>query len=890
MVLLVPQSAVIKPLSTLGVVTRGKQVSVSRLGSEHFLTASVGSSFHIYKSEDLHLQYLSRPLGGEIGCVLSAGDWTAVSLDGRILIFHLMVQLAELKGHTDRVINLANLGDSFLISSSESEVLVWQLPPLSKRKDPLSNPIVPHLKLSVDFSVTCMISVPTYLNKILIGGPAGQLELWNVNKGQKIHTFASPKGTASITALSASPVLDVVGVGYADGTVMVMNLKTDEVVMTLHQKEHGGVTCMSFRNDSVGGQLVTGTSKGDLVIWDLNKRSVHSFHQRIHCPGGVGSVEFLDTLPLLVSAGDSDNAISIHIFDLPDGGCRLLKERRGFTGDLSFLMPYGENDLLVASASEHCEVGRLNLIQAHQNKVWSQKSLQSQTPGKGSLMPWKFRNFSHNQLPRVTSMSHCPDRLRHYDWPTIVTTHDQCAEAYVWSPYQECLVNRMLMVQSRKPSTGSKPPVAVQAAVSPCGNYAVLGLDNGELHRFNLQSCYHRGEVGKLESAPVALKFISSRDLLSADSQSIKHWKVVPRPSLVSTVTCVSDIASIEVYGFMCAVAHQNEAKRVSVIDLHTDRRVRSIELSDSVTAMTWASGGKWLAIASRDSRVIVFDLATACVIDRVEFSSPVIALRFTMSNSKLVTSHEGGEGSIRVWQNVALLHGPGYVGEGYVNIDSPIKDLTITPPPQKKVRLAEAGLGELVVAGGSKWQHILKLDEIKERNKPIRPAEKPKSAPFFLPVRYQGVQPVFAAPTDDTEDSSDLSNVKPKVDDGSANGFIEMVTSRKFNELSNHLIKATSSGVHICISELEDDETALNSFIEFLAVRTENGGSIDLVSTWTSLFLKNYGSLVRGRESFVQNLNRLTKAVKDLQGRFETETNQLQCLLKVAAALQLHR
>jgi U3 small nucleolar RNA-associated protein 21 len=888
---LVQQSSVIKPISTLGVVVRRPPVSMVRLGSEHFVTASVGSSFQVYNTDDLHLQYLSRPLGGEIGSIVSVGECTVVSVGSRILAFHKMLQLAEFIGHSDTVTTMRNLGDSFLISASKSEVFVWNLPNLTKQTQPLSKPVEPKAHIPVEFRVTAIIPIPTYINKMLFGGENGQLELWNINTGKKVYAFkSSGVENTPITALAPAPVLDVVGVGYGDGSIAVMNLKSDELIMTLNQKEHGSVSSMSFRNDSVGGQLVTGTDKGDLVIWDLNKKAVHSFHKQAHGPGGVSTVAFLDTLPLMISAGQSDNALCVHIFDLPNGGCRLLKERRGFTSDLDFLMPYGEHDLLVGSNNE---VGRLNLIQSHQDKVWSQKNLQNQTSGQNSLMPWKFRNMPQGMLPRLTSISHCPDRLRHYDWPTVITTHEGLPDAYIWSPHQEALVNRMLIIKDRKKTTGSEAPRAVQVAVSTCGNYAVMGLDNGELHRFNVQSCYHRGLVGTLPSAPVAAKFLSARELLTADKEAIRIWNVVPRPSLISTLTCVSDIARIETYGFLCAVSH-TEANRVSVVDIHTDRRVRTIEVSGKVSAMAWASGGKWLAIATADKRMIVYDMPTASVIDKVEFSSTVIALRFTQSNAKLVTSHEGGKGSIRVWQNVALLHGPGMLSSDYVLMDQePTKVRKETKRPNeeifegfsKRVRME----GEMVVVGGSKWQHVLKLDEIKERNKPIRPAEKPKSAPFFLPVKYQGVQPVFAPPVNLESEEVEMKD-QMKVDHAAASGFLELVKGEQFEKLYMHLVKATASGVHICISELDEDEEALGNFIRFLAVQTKSGQSVDLVATWTSLFLKSYGQQIRGRSEFEQPLLELAQAVRDRQTKFELETNQLQCLLKVTAALQLHR
>jgi U3 small nucleolar RNA-associated protein 21 len=335
----------------------------------------------------------------------------------------------------------------------------------------------------------------------------------------------------------------------------------------------------------------------------------------------------------------------------------------------------------------------------------------------------------------------------------------------------------------------------------------------------------------------------------------------------------------------------------VSIVDLHADKRVRKISVSAKVTGIAWAEGGKWIAIATADKRMIVYDIATALVIDRVEFNSSVIALRFTHRNTQLITSHADGKGSIRVWQNVALLHGPGIVDTDFYKIDEiqderkrELVDVSHNSKKQKTIAY-NAGQDEVVLYGGSKWQQILKLDDIKERNKPKRPADKPKSAPFFLPIKYQGVQPVFAAPVDDLLTSDGL---KEEVRSGEKSaqhaGFSALLIKKKWLEVESHLMNLSASGIHICLAELEDDDSALRGFIEYLAAKTASGHNIDLTATLTSLFLKAYGSSLKGRSTFQRALQQLSTAAKQRQERFEYETDQLQCLVKVSAALQLHR
>jgi len=680
----------------------------------------------------------------------------------------------------------------------------------------------------------------------------------------------------------------------------MLNLKEDETIMKLSQKEHGQVTSLAFRSDYTDGMLVTGTANGDMVVWDLSKRSIHSFHRNIH-PGGIGSLAFLDTLPLMVTSGVSDNAISVYIFDNPDGGCRLLKERRGFTSDLQFLLPYGEHDIIAAGGHE---VGRLSMIQSHQNKVWSQSALEYQTAGQKSLMPWKFRNMAH--LPPLVSIGYTgSSKMRHFDWPTIVTAHAGLPDAYVWSPHQQALVTRMLIIP-RQATTGHRLPQLTAVAVSPCGNYAVIGCENGELHRFNLQSCYYRGLVGKLKSAPKKIEYISPRELVTADVDGIRKWKIVPRPEeTTGLVTCATDIKTITVHGFMCAIAHESSVGVVSIVDMHADRKARTIkELAGSeITAISWSNGGRWLAIASADSRMIIYDVPTSQIVDKVKFTCPCTDIYFAKNNAQIVTCHRDGHGAIRVWLNVALLEGPGIVGPEPYAIDedhhhpgeAPVEQESSSSNPLKKrqkISLIESD--EIVLSAGSRtrWQQILKLDEIKERNKPNRPVEKPKSAPFFMPVMYKGVNPVFVASEtpDATQGADDSVQIKEQID-MEESGFTKLVKSGDRNAIREHFINLTPSGVHICISELEMNDDAMNQFIGFLAEETESGKNLDLVATWTALFLNQFGSTIASRNSlFSSNLSQLTEATKKASLKFESKTNQLQCLVKVTAALQLHR
>ena len=85
------------------------------------------------------------------------------------------------------------------------------------------------IEFEAGFEPTCMAHPPTYINKLLLGARDGRLQLWNINTSTLLYTFAG-FGSA-VRCVEASPALDVVGVGLADGSAALLNIRFDELLM-----------------------------------------------------------------------------------------------------------------------------------------------------------------------------------------------------------------------------------------------------------------------------------------------------------------------------------------------------------------------------------------------------------------------------------------------------------------------------------------------------------------------------------------------------------------------------------------------------------------------------------------------------------------------------------
>jgi len=110
-------------------------------------------------------------------------------------------------GHTDNVISMLPMGDHLLSLGSDNQLLLWKI---GQYNQPFSS-----IQLPQDFQPTSMTHPPTYLNKVVIGGRGGRMQLWNFSTGKMLYEF-TPLGD-DIRVMEPSPALDVIGAGLSDG-------------------------------------------------------------------------------------------------------------------------------------------------------------------------------------------------------------------------------------------------------------------------------------------------------------------------------------------------------------------------------------------------------------------------------------------------------------------------------------------------------------------------------------------------------------------------------------------------------------------------------------------------------------------------------------------------
>lgn len=818
----VRESSLYRPVRAIGLTTDGLPLAHASLGDADFVTASIGRGFQVFDTNRLRLVYIGRRMNEPIRALLCVGEVILTATKNDIIGWHRLLEMGRFRGHTGPATVLCNVGAGLLVSASEEEVLVWQLSDLSakepatKLKSAIENAkdagrvLKPLGKLHVDDSFgTCTAAVhpPTYLHKVLLGGSKGELALWNLRTRECVHRFRSLVSRATtfstvsledescaITFLCPAPhILDVVAVGFGSGRISILNAREDRILFEFHQAQ-GCVTSLTFRTGpSAPAHLISGAPNGSFVVWDLDKRRAHHVREDAH-RGPVTSARFLADQPLLITNG-RDNAIRMWIFDTADGLPRLLRSRCGCPGPAKRIGFYGteeDREVVVGGDFEGSGfVSRISLIQDQQNLEFSQTNYKKLLFGQRGILQMSTNKM--DQMPPVIDLVFCQNR--HYDWPALVTIHEKTAAAMVWSA-----AAMSLTVKTMVPPPEAGPPSAVTAvALSVCGNYCVLGLENGSLHKFNLQSQLYRGPFPKAEERAVDPKKVGESlpqgkiemhkgrahrgpicglhvtvpgQVVSAcnhpEDCRLVLWSLADHGEIGSVPltrgrggrpSCVK----MRVHGSLVAVSLDDG--NLLVVDLQGGEIVRSFACERPAVSLAFTPEGRWLAAAMPDAGLRIFDLPASRCIDFFIFAKPALSICFSPSSAYLLTTHAKGN-SIQVWANKFLfdpslsapllrpepsapvhVDEPGEAEQGELTKEEEKEEEDAGPakPLVSTIPLAP-GLMTLTDAPPAKWLATLHLDLVKERNKAIEAPKPLPNAPFFLPTAHEGVTARFVA------------------------------------------------------------------------------------------------------------------------------------------------
>ncbi|KAF4215795.1 hypothetical protein CNMCM5878_007784 [Aspergillus fumigatiaffinis] len=985
------ESRIFSPYRTLGLVSpTAVPFTYVRLGKSTFqITTCVGRALHTYDlRRGLSLIFISRPQTPEAITatfawrekVFAAWGNLRPGTCGGIWVFKRGKKVAALEvpsGGAGPIIKVLVFG-AWIVGCTGTSIEVWK------------NTTYEHYTTLIPRGIEAvsgdhiyggqMCSMPTYINKVFVGRVDGCVDIWNVRTGELLHTIPTAwPSVGAVTALQPTPVLSLIAVAHADGSLFIRNVDTEQIILSLRSGS-SHITSLAFRTDSLGagadgqspGVLATASvDSGDITLWDLNNagrvtgvlRNAHRTLQH-EIASGINCVDFLDGQPLLVSTG-KDNSLRTWIFDetpfspIP----RQLHFRSGHSAPvtaLSFLPSATDgseaNGKWLLSASKDCSLWGLSVRKDSQNTEISQGAVEKKAKKMSAPVPvnldmqHRTQGFRASEItciacslnrdggmgvttsgpiwanPRVADAA----ASNKTGWESIVTAHrgDKFARTWFWG-------RKRAGRWTFETSDGS---VVKSAAITQCGTFALIGSNMGSIDVFNLQSGHHRqslpardlksrrtGELG-LANGSQGKKIGHTKAVtgLVVDSLNrtaiscgldgkVKFWDFHSGLLLdeldwhpMTAITGLRYNSSSELVAFSC------DDLSIRVVDIETRKLIREFwGCVGQINDFIFSNDSRWIVAASMDSRVRVWDLSTGHLIDIFRVPSTCTSLSMSATGEFLATAHSDSVG-IRLWTNRSL-----FIPISTQNLDeSGFADshIPITSAEESAGALEAAfsedhhqdeaagpvlceeqlstGMVTLSAIPRSRWQTLLHLDLIRERNKPKDPPKAPEKAPFFLPS-------VSEKPSVENSDRSTVLSVEhtlaersriarhqrsQTVDDSGSLFTVLLHSGRQSNDFApftDYLKTLSPARTDLEIRSLDlrvqDGHSELSLFVMALTTRLRLRKDFELVNAWMAVFLKIHADIVRKcSESAANDHEELRKSLVQWSEEQQREAKRL--------------
>ncbi|KAG9135364.1 hypothetical protein Leryth_007141 [Lithospermum erythrorhizon] len=876
---------IFEPFRAVGYITNNVPFSVQRLGTETFVTVSIGKAFQVYNCAKLNLVLVGPQLPKKIRALASYRDYTFAAYGSDIAVFKRAHRVATCSKHNAKVNHLLLLGDHIVSVDVEGNIFSWAFKEIKQGGQDLTP--TGHILLDHNFHPSCIMHPDAYLNKVILGSQQGFLQLWNISTKKKIYEFKGWKST--ICCCVSSTAVDVVAVGCSDGTIHVHNLLSNEEIMTFTHSTRGAVTALSFSTD---GQplLASGGSSGVISIWNLEKRRLQSVIREAH-DNSIVSLHFLANEPVLMSSS-ADNSIKMWVFDTTDGDPRLLRFRSGHSAPPQCIKFYA-NGRHILSAGQDRAFRLFSVIQDQQSRELSQRRVTKRA------RKLKMREEDIKLKPVI---AFDVAEIRERDWCNVVTCHMDTAQAYVWR-----LQNFVLGEHILTPCPENPTPVKA-CAISVCGNFAVLGTASGWIERFNLQSGISRGSYVDLtgtssfahdgEVVGIACDSTNAIMISAGYRGDIKVWDFKGR-ELKSRWEVGCSLVKIIYHrpnGLLATVADDLVIRLFDVVAL---RMVRMFEgHTDRITDMCFSEDGKWLFTSSMDGSLRIWDVILAKQIDAVQVDVSITALSLSPNMDVLATTHVDQNG-VYLWVNQAMFSGLASAdsygsGKQIVTVNLPSvssaadtndidSEKVTVDPPQLQVSslfsISNQQIPDLVTLSllpKSQWQSLVNLDIIKARNKPIDPPKKPEKAPFFLPsipslsgeIQFKAGEPA----NEDNDKQPEDTKMNRNKSDSSLSQFRHFLQSSAdannfaaFTEYIKSLSPSTLD-MELRLLQIIDDQELdkrpelhfigqlLDYFIHEISCRS----NFEFVQSLIRLFLKIHGESIRRQSELQSKAKRL--------------------------------
>ncbi|TMS37372.1 hypothetical protein L596_004316 [Steinernema carpocapsae] len=217
------QTSLFAPSKALGVVCSDVPSVIQQLPDHRFrgeLHCVVDNVICSYRIQPLKRRCVSDCLPNVPSCVAHQKEFTYAGFEGGVSIVKNGRKIVKTIKISGRPTHMIVFGDVLVLScESENNVLVL---------DSETGENIFEMDFPAEAKISAIGHPPTYLDKILVGTTDGQLHLINVRTGKVVYKFTKFNEKCAITYLSFPVVVDVVAIGFENGSIRLHNMKYDK--------------------------------------------------------------------------------------------------------------------------------------------------------------------------------------------------------------------------------------------------------------------------------------------------------------------------------------------------------------------------------------------------------------------------------------------------------------------------------------------------------------------------------------------------------------------------------------------------------------------------------------------------------------------------------------
>ncbi|KAJ6699672.1 WD REPEAT-CONTAINING PROTEIN 36 [Salix purpurea] len=841
---------IFEPFRAIGYITTGVPFAVQRLGTETFVTVSVGKAFQVYNCAKLTLVIVSPQLPHKIRALACYRDFTFVAYATHIAVFKRAHQVALWTRHSAKVNSLFVFGDYVISVDVDGNLFIWGFKGVDG-----SNVPVGHILLGDKFIPTCMMHPDTYLNKVLIGSQEGGLQLWNMGRFMCI--------------------------------IFVMMKRWSRFVHSMR----GAVTSLSFSTD---GQplLASGGSSGVISIWNLEKRKLQSVQITLLKFGFlIQLMEILDFLrfrsghsapPLcirfyangrhILSAGQ-DRAFRLFSV-IQDQQSRELSQRHVSKRAKKLRVKEEELKLKPVIAFDCAEIRErdwCNVVTCHmdtaQAYVWR---LQNFVIGEHILRP-----CPENPTPvKACTISACGNFA-------IIGTASGWIERF---NLQSGISRGRYLDVSERGSCAHESEV-VGVACDSTNTQMISAGYHGDVKVWDFKGCVlkSRWEVG---CSLVKIVYHRLNGLLAtvADDFIIRLYDAVALRMVrkfEGHTDRITDLCFSEDGKWLLSSSMDGTLR---IWDVILARQIDAVHVDVSITALSLSPNMDVLATTHVDQNGVYLWVNQSM-----------------FSGASNIDSYASGKEVVNVkLPSLSSVEGSNVENE---DTDKPTVNQSISNKVYTFPAFSQQipDLVTLSLLPKSQWQGLINLDIIKVRNKPIEPPKKPEKAPFFLPSVPSLSGEILFKPSEPV-DGEDIKPDKAESDkrklDIPATQFLELLQSssetKNFSAFTEYIKGLSPSNLDLelrmfqIIDEDEDEEELVNRpefisielLLDYFIHEISCRNNFEFIQAVTRLFLKIHGETIRCNSKLQDKARKLLDTQSAVWQRVDKLFQSARCMV----------